>query len=123
MFALAVALTAVLPAPERAQPVPSRAWRAADTLASALCHYRRARQRHLAPYYRILAADARARQMNPIQRLLFAAAARDPQTAALFHRFAERSIPPRRLLAPRALARAARVGVWPRASRPAAAVG
>jgi hypothetical protein len=54
--------------------------------------------------------------MNPVQRLLFSAAAQDPQTAARFHRYAERSIPPRRLLGPRSLARAARVGVRPPAA-------
>jgi menaquinone-9 beta-reductase len=93
-----------------------------EPLASALRRYRRARRR-LASHHRMLVADARGRQMNPIQRLLFSAASRDPQTAALFHRYAERSIPPRRLLAPRTLGRAARASVWPRAGRPAAAVG
>jgi hypothetical protein len=68
----------------------------------------------------MLVADARGRQMNPIQRLLFSAASRDPQTAALFHRYAERSIPPRRLLAPRTLgARRGRVcGRAPAVPRP-----
>jgi menaquinone-9 beta-reductase len=94
----------------------------AESLVSGLRRYRRAR-RPLAAHHRMLVADARGRQMNPIQRVLFSAAARDPQTAALFHRYAERSAPPRSLLAPRALARAARVSVWPPASRPVAAIG
>jgi 2-polyprenyl-6-methoxyphenol hydroxylase-like FAD-dependent oxidoreductase len=81
----------------------------AEPLAPALRRYQRQRRHHLIPHHRMLAADARARTMNPVQRLLFSAAARDPQTAALLHRYSERSIPPRRLLAPRALARAARV--------------
>jgi menaquinone-9 beta-reductase len=80
------------------------------SLAAALRRYRRTRQRNLASHHRMLVADARGRDMNPVQRLLFSAAARDPQTAALFHRYAQRSIPPRRLLAPRALGRAAWVG-------------
>jgi 2-polyprenyl-6-methoxyphenol hydroxylase-like FAD-dependent oxidoreductase len=93
------------------------------TLAAALRRYRRTRRRNLAAHHRMLIADARGRKMNPMQRLLFSAAARDPEMAALFHRYAERSIPPRRLLAPPALGRAARAALWPRASRPAAAVG
>jgi 2-polyprenyl-6-methoxyphenol hydroxylase-like FAD-dependent oxidoreductase len=80
-----------------------------EDLSSALRRYRRLRRRQLAPHHRMLAADARARPMNPVQRMLFSAATRDPQTAALFHRYAERSIPPRRLLSPRTLGRAARV--------------
>jgi 2-polyprenyl-6-methoxyphenol hydroxylase-like FAD-dependent oxidoreductase len=95
----------------------------AEPLASGLRRYRRARRRRLDPHHRMLAADARARAMNPVQRMLFSAATRDPQTAALLHRYAERSIPPRRLRAPRTIGRAARVSVSPRARRPAAAVG
>jgi menaquinone-9 beta-reductase len=80
----------------------------ARPLAPALRRYRGIR-RQLLSHHRMLAADARAREMNPVQRLLFSAAARDPQTAELVHRYAERSISPRRLLSPRALARAAAV--------------
>jgi menaquinone-9 beta-reductase len=94
----------------------------AESLGPALRGYRRALRRRLVPHHRALVADARARELNPIQRLLFSAATRDPQTAALFHRYAERSIPPRSLLSPRALGRAARVSMWPRAPQPATAV-
>jgi menaquinone-9 beta-reductase len=59
----------------------------------------------------MLTAEARAHRMNPVQRLLFSGAARDPQLAGLVHRYAQRSVGPRRLLAPSALARAARVNV------------
>ena len=45
--------------------------------------------------------------MNPIERLLFSAAANDARTAALLHRYMQRSISPSRLLAPSTLARAA----------------
>jgi menaquinone-9 beta-reductase len=78
-----------------------------EPLARALRRYRRAHRRHLIPHHRMLTAEARAHAMNPVQRLLFSAAARDPRTAARLHRYAERSIPPRRLLAPPSLARAA----------------
>jgi len=91
-----------------------------EPAAVALRGYMRTHRRRLTGHHRMLAADARGHRMNPVQRLLFSAAARDPHTAARFHRYAERSIPPRRLLAPGALARAARVNVSPR-QRPAAA--
>jgi menaquinone-9 beta-reductase len=90
-------------------------------LEPALHRYLRTHRRQLAGHHRMLAADARGHRMNPVQRLLFSAAARDPHMAAMFHRYAERSIPPRRLLSPRPLARAARISVGPRTSRPAAA--
>jgi menaquinone-9 beta-reductase len=77
--------------------------------ARALRRYRRAHRRRLAGHHRMLAADARAHRMSPAARLLFSAAVHDPRTAALLSRYAERSIPPRRLLAPRSLARAAAV--------------
>ena len=76
-------------------------------LAAALRRYRRTHRRRLGGHHRRLAAGARARQADPVQRLLFAAAAHDPRTAALLARYAERSIPPSRLLAPRTLGRAA----------------
>jgi hypothetical protein len=71
----------------------------------------------LAGHHRMLVADARAHPMNPVQRLLFTGAARDPETAALLSRFLERSVGPRQLLAPRALARAAWVGLAAGATR------
>jgi 2-polyprenyl-6-methoxyphenol hydroxylase-like FAD-dependent oxidoreductase len=94
-----------------------------EPLEAGLRRYRRARRQHLEPHHRMLVADAHGRRMNPVQRLLFSAAARDPQTAAVFHRYAERSIPPGRLRAPRTLGRAARVVLRPRGARAAVAVG
>jgi 2-polyprenyl-6-methoxyphenol hydroxylase-like FAD-dependent oxidoreductase len=95
----------------------SAAW-LADAVAGAeryaLRRYRRLHRRHLIPHHRMLSAEARAHPMNPVQRLLFSAAARDPRTAARLHRYAERSISPRRLLAPPALARAAWVNAMSR---------
>jgi menaquinone-9 beta-reductase len=78
-------------------------------LRTALRRYQREHRRRLNGHHRMLTADARAHDFNPIQRLLFAAAARDAPTAATLHRYSERSLPPRRLLSPRVLARAAHV--------------
>jgi 2-polyprenyl-6-methoxyphenol hydroxylase-like FAD-dependent oxidoreductase len=80
-----------------------------EPLGKALRHYRREHRRRLNGHHRMLTADARARGFNPVQRLLFSAAARDARTAATLHRYSERSLPPRRLLSPRVLARAAHV--------------
>jgi 2-polyprenyl-6-methoxyphenol hydroxylase-like FAD-dependent oxidoreductase len=85
-----------------------------EPLDRALRRYGRIRRRRLAPHHRMLVADARGRRMNPVQRALFSAATADPQVAALFHRYAERSIPPRRLLSARALGRTARIGMGSR---------
>jgi 2-polyprenyl-6-methoxyphenol hydroxylase-like FAD-dependent oxidoreductase len=96
----------------------SAAW-LADELSPALANgeplgaagrsYRRRHRRALMGHHRMLSSDARAREMNPVQRLVFAAAAQDPQLASRLHRYAQRSIPPSELLAPRALAQAATV--------------
>jgi menaquinone-9 beta-reductase len=80
-----------------------------ERLSTALHRYRREHRRRLNGHHRMLTADARARGFNPVQRLLFSAAARDPQTAATLHRYSERSLPPSRLLSPLVLARAAHV--------------
>jgi flavin-dependent dehydrogenase len=80
-----------------------------EPLRTAMRRYRREHRRRLNGHHRMLTADARARGFNPVQRLLFSAAARDGRTAATLHRYSERSLPPRRLLSPRVLARAAHV--------------
>ena len=85
-------------------------------LRTALRRYRREHRRRLNGHHRMLTADARAQDFNPVQRLLFAAAARDAPTAATLHRYSERSLPPRRLLSPRVLARAAHVNARARAA-------
>ncbi len=77
----------------------------AEPLHRGLSRYRRLRRRRLEPHHRMLVADARGVKLNPIQRLLFSSAARDQRMAELVHRYAARSIPPHKLLAPRALAR------------------
>jgi hypothetical protein len=78
-----------------------------EPLRTVLRRHRHEHVRRLNGHHRMLTADARARPFNPVQRLLFSAAARDPSTAATLHRYSERSAPPRRLLSPRVLARAA----------------
>jgi menaquinone-9 beta-reductase len=80
---------------------------ATERVEPALRRYRRMHRRHLIPHHRMLEREARAHAMNPVQRLLFSAATRDARMAARVHRYAERSIPPRRLLTPPVLARAA----------------
>jgi len=79
-----------------------------EPLSRALRRYGQVHRRRLGGHHRMLTAEARAHRINPVQRLLFSGAARDPQLAALLHRYAERSLSPRHLLAPSALARA----VW-----------
>jgi 2-polyprenyl-6-methoxyphenol hydroxylase-like FAD-dependent oxidoreductase len=80
-----------------------------ESLRAGLRRYRREHRHRLNGHHRMLTADARARPFNPVQRLLFSAAARDARTAATLHRYSERSLPPRRLLSPRVLARAGHV--------------
>ena len=91
-------------------------------LRTALRRYRREHRRRLNGHHRMLTADARAHDFNPVQRLLFAAAARDAPTAATLHRYSERSLPPRRLLSPRVLARAAHVNARARGRSSSGAV-
>jgi 2-polyprenyl-6-methoxyphenol hydroxylase-like FAD-dependent oxidoreductase len=78
-----------------------------EPLARALRRYGRTHRRRLMGHHRMLAAEARAHPMNPVQRLLFSGAARDARLAGRVHRYAQRWVGPRHLLAPRALARAA----------------
>jgi len=80
-----------------------------EPLRTALRRYRHEHLRRLNGHHRMLTADARARPFNPLQPLLLSAAARDTTTAATLHRYSERSLPPRNLLSPRLLARAAHV--------------
>ena len=81
------------------------------TMEAALRAYRRERRRKLLPHHLMLVGDARAKRMNPVQRLLFSAGTRDPKTAKRLHEYAQRTISPMQLLSPRSLGRAA----WARA--------
>lgn len=85
------------------------ALRGEEPLARGLRRYHRTHRRHLMGHSRMAAEAARAKEMNPLQKLIFSAAVRDPVTAARVEAFASRSARATSLLSPRALARAARV--------------
>ncbi|WP_406063599.1 NAD(P)/FAD-dependent oxidoreductase [Streptomyces sp. NBC_01077] len=81
-----------------------------DLDSSLVAYARRHRRRLLGHQY--LAADfAKARPFNPIERLMFSAAARDASLARHMHLFASRLIGPLGFLSPRALAKAAAVNL------------
>jgi 2-polyprenyl-6-methoxyphenol hydroxylase-like FAD-dependent oxidoreductase len=82
-----------------------------EPLAAGLRRYARRHRRELGGHSRFAADASRARPMNPVQRLLFSAAVHDPVTAEHVEAFAARFIRPSGLLAPAALARAARVSL------------
>lgn len=72
----------------------------------ALRHYARKHRRALTGHHFMMNDFATGRAMNPIERTIFAAAARDNQMACHLHDFGTRQIGPARFLSPRALARA-----------------
>ncbi len=76
-------------------------------LAAALAGYRRAHHAALAGHQFLIADYASARPFNPIERLMFAAAARDAAMARHMHMFGSRLTRVRDFLAPTALASAA----------------
>jgi len=86
----------------------SPALRGEEELASGLKRYKRAHRRGLRGHAAMINDYASGRRMNPGERLLFAAAARDPRVAAAFDAFATRSIGPARFF-PRAIPRAVAV--------------
>ena len=55
------------------------------------------------------------RRLNPVERLMFSAAAKDDRCAAAVAEFGHRRVPVHRFLSPGALARAARVNLTRRA--------
>lgn len=77
--------------------------------APGLRRYRRTHRRRLAGHDFLICDYSRLRDFNLVERLVFAAAVHDPGTALHFHAFGTRSIGVSRFLAPRPLARAARV--------------
>ena len=85
------------------------ALRGEEPLARGLRRYRRTHRRHLMGHSRMAAEAARANEMNPLQKLIFSAAVRDPVTAERVEAFAARTARATSLLAPRTLARAVRV--------------
>jgi menaquinone-9 beta-reductase len=78
-------------------------------LGPALRRYRRAHRRALAGHHALTTSFASGRDLNAVERLLFAAAVRDPATAERLGRYAERSAGALHLLAPTGLVRAALV--------------
>lgn len=85
------------------------ALKAGADLERALLRYRVRHFRAFAGPYQLAADYSRGRRFNMVERMLFAAAARDSATARHLHAYVTSSIGPRGLLAPRALARAAGV--------------
>jgi flavin-dependent dehydrogenase len=80
-------------------------------LDGALAAYARTHRRRLRGHQYLAADYARARPFNPVERLVFAAAARDEAMARHMYMFASRLIGPLRFLNPLVLARAALVNV------------
>jgi 2-polyprenyl-6-methoxyphenol hydroxylase-like FAD-dependent oxidoreductase len=75
----------------------------------ALKAYRRRHAREIAVPHLLMCEYATGRRFLPPEMLMFAAAARDPESAARVHRFAARVDPPTALFSPRAIGRALRV--------------
>ncbi|MGW0122091.1 NAD(P)/FAD-dependent oxidoreductase [Streptomyces sp. NPDC003327] len=80
-------------------------------LDGALAAYARRHRRRLLGHQYLAADFATARPFNPLERLMFSAAARDAATARHMHLFASRLIGPLRFLNPVAVARASAVNL------------
>jgi 2-polyprenyl-6-methoxyphenol hydroxylase-like FAD-dependent oxidoreductase len=79
-------------------------------LDRALARYATVHRRRLAAHHWLMSDYATGRRLNPAERLLFSAAARDERLAARFERFGSRDVTPGRFM-PGALARAAAVNL------------
>lgn len=90
-------------------------------LDKSLAAYARTHKRRLAPHQSVAADFAKARPFNPMEQLMFAAAARDAGVARHMHRFASRLIGPFRFLSPAMIARAAVVNIKHRRAAAASA--
>ncbi|MFI0975805.1 NAD(P)/FAD-dependent oxidoreductase [Streptomyces sp. NPDC021093] len=82
-----------------------------DHLDRSLAAYARRHGRGLRGHQYLAADFARSRPFNPLERLMFSAAARDAAVARHMHLFASRLIGPLRFLNPVAMARASAVNV------------
>ncbi|MFB7592464.1 NAD(P)/FAD-dependent oxidoreductase [Streptomyces sp. NPDC056169] len=80
-------------------------------LDKSLAAYARTHGRRLQGHQRLAADFAKARPFNPVERLVFSAAARDESLARHMHLFASRLIGPLQFLNPRVVAKAAAVNV------------
>jgi 2-polyprenyl-6-methoxyphenol hydroxylase-like FAD-dependent oxidoreductase len=77
----------------------------------ALARYARRHRRHLLGHHLQMSDFATGRDLNPVERALHRAAARDPQTAAMMAELAARGEPLDRIMRPRRVARAAAMAV------------
>ena len=89
----------------------------AERLDAAVKKYRRHLRSQLAAHFTLVCDYQSGRRMNPIEKLIFSAGAKDPVTAELIQAYSARTIPVRRFLAPSAIVRAARVNLT-RSGRP-----
>ncbi|MFD7324843.1 NAD(P)/FAD-dependent oxidoreductase [Streptomyces sp. NPDC059875] len=80
-------------------------------LDKSLAMYARTHQRRLRGHQYLAADFAKARPFNPVERLMFSAAARDDSVARHMHLFASRLIGPLGFLHPKALAKATAVNI------------
>ncbi|WP_035795569.1 NAD(P)/FAD-dependent oxidoreductase [Kitasatospora mediocidica] len=80
-------------------------------LDRSLAAYARTHRRRLAGHQFLAADYATARPFNPLERLMFSAAARDAAVARHMYRYASRLIGPARFLNPAALAKASGVNL------------
>ncbi|MFD7840736.1 NAD(P)/FAD-dependent oxidoreductase, partial [Streptomyces sp. NPDC059761] len=101
---------ALLPAKWRpvAAPPPEAAGAHLD---KSLVAYARRHRRRLRGHQSMAVDFAKARPFNPVERLVFSAAARDESVARHMHLFAQRLIGPLRFLNPVALAKASAVNI------------
>jgi 2-polyprenyl-6-methoxyphenol hydroxylase-like FAD-dependent oxidoreductase len=76
-----------------------------ESLEQGLERYRRRHARELGSHAYFIHDYATGRRLNPAERLMFSAAARDPKAAVMFDRFGTRQIRPQQFL-PRMLPRA-----------------
>jgi menaquinone-9 beta-reductase len=81
-----------------------------ESLEQGLERYRRRHKRELGMHAHLIHDYATGRRLNPSEKMMFAAAARDPKAAIVLDEFATRRIRPQEAL-PRALPRAVAVNV------------
>jgi len=80
-----------------------------EDLGRGLARFRRTYRRRITPHAAMIADYATGRPLNPMERFLFAAAARDDLTALRLEAFATRTVGPQALGRPRTIGRAAAV--------------
>jgi 2-polyprenyl-6-methoxyphenol hydroxylase-like FAD-dependent oxidoreductase len=78
---------------------------------AALARYHRRHRRYLAGHHLMMSDYASGRRMNPMERVLYRAALRDPQTARLISEVGARARPLQDVMRPRAVARALVKGI------------